>query len=192
MKPGTAALAALIAATGASIGRAQAPPRSSDAEREAAYAASVAQVADSAIRRLDFFPARAQVRAQMLLLTPHDSAVAIFSEIARRSRDAAQSLDEIAQRFESTPVPDDLGELHRRLLGALRDARTALGRLERASSGCVVDLSSAARCQGAFSSASTALAQSYARYLDVRLKIRDQITDTQTVLPEFRLASRGR
>lgn len=186
-----AALATLVAAFG-SIARAQtqrAP--STEADREAAYATSVAKVADSAIRRLDFFPARAQVRVQMLLLTPHDSAVAIFAEITRRSRDAALSLDEIAQHFESTPVPDDLGELHRNLLSALRDARTALARLERASSACAVDLSSSTRCQGAFSSASSAVAQSYARYLDVRAKIREQITDTQTVLPEFRLAGRG-
>lgn len=188
----TAALAALIGVIGSSAAGAQTDRAPlTDAEREAAYATSVVQVADSAIRRLDFFPARAQVRAQMLLLTPHDSAVAIFSEITRRSRDAALSLDEIAQHFESTPVPDDLGPLHRNLLAALRDARSALTRLERASSGCMNDPSSSTRCQGAFSSASSALAQSYARYLEVRGKIREQITDTQTVLPEFRLAGRA-
>ncbi len=192
MKLGPVALAAFIGALASSAVDAQAPSRPTDAEREAAYATSVAKVADSAIRRLDFFPARAQVRAQMLLLTPHDSAVAILSEITRRSRDAAQSLDEIAQHFESTSVPDDLGDLHRRLLAALRDAGTALTRLERASSACMIDPSSSTRCQGAFGSASSAVAQAYTRYLDVRAKIRDQITDTQTVLPEFRLANRGR
>jgi hypothetical protein len=191
MKLGPTALAALIGSVASSVD-AQTPGLRTTAEREAAYATSVSQLADSAIRRLDFFPARAQVRAQMLSLTPHDSAIAIFSEISRRSRDAALSLDEIAQHFEATPVPDDLGDLHRRLLGALRDARTALARLERAASACTIDPSSSTRCQGAFGSASSAVAQAYAQYLDVRAKIRDQVTDTRTVLPEFRLANRGR
>jgi hypothetical protein len=164
-----------------------------DAQRESAYASAIAHVADSAIRRLDFFPARAQVRAQMLLLTmPRDSAGAIFYEIARRSRDAAIGVDELMSRFEGTSVPDDLHPLHRELLAALRDARGSLDRLASSSTACQVDPAATTRCQSAFTAASSNVAKSYSRYLDVRRRIADQVQDTHTVLPEFVIAARER
>jgi hypothetical protein len=49
-----------------------------------------------------------------------------------------------------------------------------------------MNVSSTQRCQSPFTSASTALSEAYKRYLDTRVKIREQIRDTQTELPEFR------
>jgi hypothetical protein len=156
---------------------------------EAAYAASIANVADSAIHRLDFFPARAQLRVQMMFMSPSDSAVAVFYEVARRSNEAAYRVDDIASRFEATPVPDDLGALHADLVKALHAARSALDRLARSSAACQTNVTSIGRCQTPFTSASSAVAQAYKKYLTARAKIGDQIRDTHTVLPEFAVAS---
>lgn len=156
------------------------------AHEEAAYAASIARVADSAIHRLDFFPARTQLRVQMLFMT-RDSANPVFSEISRRSLGAAMGVDEIASRFEGIRAPEDLRRLHADLVASLHAARTALDRLAASANACQVDVSSVQRCQSPFTAASSALGQAYKRYLDTRVKIKDQIIDTQTVLPDFKL-----
>lgn len=182
----TAAVFACIATVGA---RAQQP---TEVERETAYASSIVHVADSAIRRLDFFPARAQLRVQMLFLAPGDSAPLLFREVARRAADARDRLDDISSRFERTGVPEDLGALHHDLVGSLRSARTALDRLTASANACLVDATSVVRCQSPFTSASSAVGDAYRKYLDARAKIREQILDTQTLLPEFVVSTGGR
>jgi len=171
---------------------ASASAQGTDAEREAAYAVSIARVADSAIRRLDFFPARAQLRVQLLFVGPRDSTAVLFAEISRRSLAAAMSVDEISSRFEQSKVPEDLGSLHGELVSSLHAARTALDHLSSSANACQVDPTSVLRCQTPFTSASSALSSAYDRYLKARGKIRDQVADTQTVLPEFIVASRGK
>ncbi|MEP6495909.1 MAG: hypothetical protein ABJF01_24730 [bacterium] len=157
------------------------------AREEAAYASSITHVADSAIHRLDFFPARSQLRVQMLFMTPRDSASVLFVEIGRRSLGAAMVVDEIGSRFEGVHAPDDLRQLHAEMVSSLHAARAALDRLAASANACQFDLSSVQRCQAPFTSASSALGQAYKRYLDTRVKIRDQIVDTQTILPEFKM-----
>jgi len=156
------------------------------AREEAAYATSITRVADSAIHRLDFFPARSQLRVQMLFMTPRDSAGVLFVEIGRRSLGAAMVVDEIGSRFESVRAPDDLRQLHAQMVASLHAARSALDRLAASANACQYDVTSVQRCQAPFTAASSALGQAYKRYLETRVKIRDQIVDTQTVLPDFK------
>lgn len=158
-----------------------------DAARdEAQYAKVIENVADSAIHRLDFFPTRSQTRVQLLFLSANDSVAVLFADLGRRSLGAALSVDELIGRLGSTVIPDDLHDLHTQLMSALSAARSALDRLAAASAGCQMAVSSMQRCQSPFTSASTALTDAYKRYLDARVKIREQIRDTQTELPEFR------
>jgi hypothetical protein len=180
---------ALAAGSPAALGAQRAV--ASPAGEEAEYARLITQVADSAIRRLDFFPARAQMRVQMLFMTPSDSLGALFSMIGERSIGAAMDVDEATGRFEIFKAPDDLSRLHADLVSSLRAARAALDHLRAASNACRVDVTSIQRCQTPFTSASTALTKAYQRYLDTRIKIRDQIADTQTVLPEFKRSGVG-
>ena len=168
---------------------AQTPAGSGEARREAEYAMSVARVADSAIHRLDFFPARLQLRAQMLFLGRRDTAAVVFAALSARSTAAALAVDDVATAFQATPVPDDLRELHRQLLGALHAARRALDRLSRSAEACAVDQGSVSRCQAPLTSASIAMGQAYSRYLDARRRIADQVLDTKTLLPAFVTAS---
>ncbi|MDB4873850.1 MAG: hypothetical protein JWM41_296 [Gemmatimonadetes bacterium] len=167
---------------------AQTPAAHDPAREEAVYAQSIIHIADSAIHRLDFFPVRAQVRIQMMFAA-RDSAGVLFFEIARRSEGAALVVDDIVSRFAGVRAPDDLRAMHAELVGSLRAARAALDRLSAAAMACQADPSTVLRCQTPFTSASTALGKAYRRYLDARFKIRDQITDTRTVLPEFKAPS---
>jgi hypothetical protein len=155
------------------------------AAREAAYAARVSSVADSAIHRLDFFPSRAQLRLQLLFLAPPDSTAMVFGEIARRGTAAAQRVDEIAADFEQTPVPDDLTKLHADLVASLHAARSALDRLALSANNCLADATSITRCQTPLTGASSAVTQAYQRYLSTRARIREQIRDTRTELAKF-------
>jgi hypothetical protein len=179
-----AASVALVASLAASALSAQ--PARERARDEAVYARVIESVADSAIHRLDFFPARAQTRAQLLFVSPNDSVAVLFAELGRRSLGAAVVVDEMIGRFNVTTVPDDLRGLHRDLMSALGAARAALDRLAAASAGCQLSVSSVQRCQSPFTSASTALSDAYGRYLGARVKIREQIRDTETDLAEFR------
>jgi hypothetical protein len=156
------------------------------AHEEAAYAVSIMHVADSAIHRLDFFPARSQLRVQMLFMT-RESANPVFSDVGHRSLGAALVVDEIATSFEGIHAPEDLRRLHAELVSSLHAARAALDRLSASANACQVDVSSVQRCQSPFTAASSALSQAYKRYLDARVKIKEQIADTQTVLPDFKL-----
>ena len=153
---------------------------------EAAYARAIETMADSAIHRLDFFPARSQTRVQLLFLSANDSVAVLFADLGRRSLGAAVVVDQMIGRFGGALVPEDLRGLHNDLLAALRAARSALDRLAAASAGCEMSVSSVQRCQSPFTSASTSLTDAYKRYLDTRVKIREQIRDTQTELVEFR------
>lgn len=155
------------------------------ARDEAVYAHVVERVADSAIHRLDFFPARSQTRVQLLFLSANDSVSILFADLGRRSLAAALAVDDMIGRFGGTPVPDDLRDLHHDLVSALGAARSALDRLASASTGCQMSVASVERCQSPFNSASASLSGAYKRYLDARVKIRDQIRDTETDLPEF-------
>src|SRR5581483_9867806 len=108
---------------------------------------------------------------QMMFLAPRDTAAAIFFEIARRSELAANGIDETASRFERTDVPSDLDALHHALLASLYAARSALDRLGGAAHACELDATSLSRCQTPFTSASSAVAEAYRRYLDTRARI---------------------
>jgi len=175
--------AALLVASAARVG-AQTPR---DTVRdEATYARAIEMVADSAIHRLDFFPARSQTRVQLLFLAANDTVAVLFADLGRRSLGAAVVVDQMIGQFGAALVPEDLRGLHGDLLAALTAARSALDRLAAASAGCQMSVSSVQRCQSPFTSASTALSDAYKRYLDTRVKIREQIRDTQTELPEFR------
>jgi len=179
-----AVLVALAVTLGAAAAGAQTPR--DPVRDEAVYARVIETVADSAIHRLDFFPARSQTRVQLLFLSANDSIAVLFADLGRRSLGAAVAVDEMIGRFATTGVPDDLHGLHAELISALGAARSALDRLAAASAGCQMAVSSMQRCQSPFTSASTALTTAYKRYLDARVKIREQIRDTQTDLPEFR------
>ena len=183
-----AALGALPLMLAGTLG-AQAPNGAAESRREAEYALSVERIADSAIHRLDFFPARLQLRAQMLFLGRRDTAAVVFAALSARSTAAALAVDDVVSAFEGTPVPDDLRQLHGQLLGALRAARAALDRLSRSAEQCAVDQGSVSRCQAPLTSASIAMGKAYARYLDTRRRIAEQILDTKTLLPAFATAS---
>jgi hypothetical protein len=173
----------LVALCAASVGAQTRPEPPRD---EARYARVIETTADSAIHRLDFFPVRSQTRVQLLFLSPSDSVAVLFADLGRRSLGAAVAVDQMIGRVGSAIVPDDLRDLHTELMSALRAARSALDRLAAASAGCQTGVSSLQRCQSPFTSASTAVTDAYAHYLDTRVKIRDQIRDTQTDLAEFR------
>jgi hypothetical protein len=173
------------AIAGASRADAAAQPDSL-ARVEAAYARAVSTLADSAIRQLDFFPTRAQVRVQMAFLDARRSAELPFEEIAQRSVAAAEVVGTLGERLDALTPPADLAELHAKLAGTLRDARAALDQLATTSQACRAIATSVARCQTPFTSASSQLALAYKRYLDARVRIGDQITDTGTRLPDFR------
>jgi len=177
----SATLFALLAASAATAQTTRDPARD-----EAVYARVIETVADSAIHRLDFFPARSQTRVQLLFLSADDSVAVLFAELGRRSLVAAVAVDGMIGRFGSAPVPDDLHDLHRDLMSALGAARSALDRLAAAATGCEMAVASVQRCQSPFTAASAALSEAYGRYLGARLKLREQIRDTKTELPEFR------
>ncbi|HXT15003.1 MAG TPA: hypothetical protein VN706_05200 [Gemmatimonadaceae bacterium] len=184
---GLALVCSVTAARGPVLPAQQGSARPTD---ETLYANAVSLIADSAIHRLDFFPPRAQLRVQLLFLSPRDSSAAVFFEIARRSDVSAIQIDATMSRFEHMPVPDDLHELNRELLTSLRTARGALDHLGAAAKACQLDATSVARCQGPFTSASRAVATAYDHYLSTRARIARQITDTQTILPAFVVSSR--
>jgi hypothetical protein len=121
----------------------------------------------------------------MLFLGRADSAAVVFAALSSRSMAAALDVDDGSGAFERTLVPGDLAPLHRQLVDALHAARGALDRLSRSADACAADASSLSRCQAPFTAASSALGQAYARYLDTRRRIADQITDTRTLLPAF-------
>jgi hypothetical protein len=167
----------------ASLGAQSAPDL---VREEATYAATITRVADSAIHWLDFFPVRSQVRVQMLFSAAPDSTSALFDALSRRSAAAATLIDDMMRQFGGVATPSDLRELHADLMLALRDARAALDRLSSSAGACRLDARSVSRCQSPFASASSAVDRAYARYLATRVKIRDQVRDTETVLPDFR------
>ncbi len=182
------AAGAMLAASLSTTATAQTPRDSmrGAARDEAVYAKVIETLADSAIHRLDFFPTRSQTRVQMLFLSANDSVSVLFADLGRRSIGAALAVDQMLGRFGTVLVPDDLHALHTELTSALTAARAALDRLSSAATGCQMGVSSVQRCQVPFTSASTAVTDAYKRYLDARLKIREQIRDTQTDLAEFR------
>jgi len=152
---------------------------------ERAYVAAVATVGDSAIRRLDFFPARAQVRVQTAFLASANDESIPFDELASRGDAAAVAIDMAVERLAVMSVPADLKDLHSRLVNALRDGTRASASLTTAARACQMSVASLERCQAPFSAASSRMAMSYKRYIDARAKIRSQVLDTDTHLPEF-------
>jgi len=152
---------------------------------ERAYVAAVATIADSAIRRLDFFPARAQLRVQTAFLGPAANASIPFDDLASRGDAAALAIDMAVERLAAAPVPRDLKELNLRLINALKDATRASALLTTAAHACQMSVASVERCQAPFSAASSRMAMSYKRYVDVRSRIRAQVLDTDTHLGEF-------
>jgi hypothetical protein len=155
------------------------------ARREAAYAQAIAMLADSAIRQLDFFPAKVQLRVQMAFLDPARSAAVPFDQLAARSSTAADVVGDIGDRLDGVTPPGDLAPLHAALAESLRDARGALAQLATTAETCRGAAESVARCQAPFTSASSQLARAYKRYLATRARIGEQITDTGTILPRF-------
>jgi hypothetical protein len=176
----------------AAVGAAHAPRAQPDglARAESAYARAVATLGDSAVHRLDFFPARAQLRVQLAFLDPRAASVVPFGALARLSADAAPAVADLADRLGGVAAPADLDALHASLRTALDDATAALTHLAAAATACAADAGSVARCQAPFTEASSRLARAYARYLDARRRVRDRITDTGTVLPAFDAPSR--
>ena len=169
---------------------AQVAPRDS-IEDERAYAIALAAIADRAIHRLDFFPARAQMRVQTAFLSsPNDSTAVPFAQIASISATAASAIEEDTQRFAGVVVPDDLKGLHRDLVNSLRAAISAADRLSQAAGSCRVSTVSVQRCQSPFTSASAKIATAYRDYLATRAKIAAQVLDTNTELIAFKVASR--
>lgn len=152
---------------------------------EASYALTIARVADSAIHRLDFFPARTQVRIQMAFLSPGESNKVPFGTIHQRGTDAALIVDAMLQSLVGVAAPEDLVTLHKALLASLRDATHALNELSAAAAACDAAPISVQRCQVPFTSASSAVSEAYTHYLEARSKIAMQITDTGTRLAEF-------
>jgi hypothetical protein len=126
--------AALLVASAALAG-AQTPRDS--VRDEATYARAIETVADSAIHRLDFFPARSQTRVQLLFLAANDTVAVLFADLGRRSLGAAVVVDQMIGQFGAVLVPEDLRGLHRDLLTALTAARSALDRLAWCSEVCV-------------------------------------------------------
>jgi len=154
---------------------------------EAAYAHAVAVLADSVIRQLAVLPTRAQLRVQTAFLDPTQASAVPFGELARRSASAADAAESAAERFGIMAPPRDLVALHGELTASLRDAQTALGRVVAAAAACANDAASLQRCQVPFTEASGAMTRAYRRYLDVRRRLGDQVTDTGTILPAFRV-----
>jgi hypothetical protein len=152
---------------------------------ERAYVAAVGTIADSAARRLDFFPTRAQLRVQAAFLLPSDDAVP-FDDLAARGDAASVAIDAALERFADVHVPEDLKSLNAELVKALNDATQASVNLTAAAHACQVSMTSVNRCQVPFSSASSKLAASYKHYLGARAKIGAQVLDTGTHLSEFR------
>jgi hypothetical protein len=186
----TAACTALVAgATAGGPAPRRAIPRAAQpdsvARLEAAYARAIATLADSAIRQLDFFSAKAQLRVQMAFLDPGRSALVPFDLLAERSSTAADVVGDLGDRLDGLTPPGDLAPLHVALAESLRDARGALAQLATTSQVCRGAVASVPRCQAPFTSASTQLTRAYKRYLDTRARIGDQITDTGTLLPRF-------
>jgi hypothetical protein len=155
------------------------------ARREAAYAQAIAMLADSAIRQLDFFPAKVQLRVQLAFLDPARSASVPFDQLAAQSSTAADVMGDIGDRIDGLTPPGDLAPLHAALAESLRDARGALAQLATTAQTCRGAAESVARCQAPFTSASSQLARAYKRYLATRARIGEQITDTGTILPRF-------
>ena len=153
---------------------------------ERAYVAAVATIADSAIRRLDFFPARAQVRMQTAFLASSGDSSIPFDDLAARGDAAAVAMDMAVERLAVTAVPHDLKELHSKLVNALKDGTRASASLTSAARACQVSMASVERCQAPFSSASSRMAMSYKHYVDARARIRAQVLDTDTHLAEFK------
>lgn len=153
---------------------------------ERAYAVAIATIADSAIHRLDFFPGRAQLRVQTAFLSPTPDAAIPFDDLAARGNAASVEIDAAVERLSTAPVPHDLKELSTKLLGALKDATRASWSLTTAAHACGQSIASVERCQVPFSSASSRVAESYKRYVDVRAKIRSQVLDTDTHLDDFK------
>lgn len=151
---------------------------------ERAYAAAVGAIADSAIHRLDFFPARAQLRVQAAFLLPSDDAVP-FDNLAAHGDAASVAIDAALDRFSDIHVPDDLKALNAELVNALKDATRASANLTAAAHSCQMSMVSVNRCQVPFTSASSRLAASYKHYLDARAKIGTQVVDTDTRLVAF-------
>jgi hypothetical protein len=179
---------AILGASGVAkqVRNAVAPTAADSVAVERAYVAAVATVADSAIRRLDFFPARAQLRVQTAFLAPAGDASIPFDELAARGDAAAVAMDMAVERLAVTPVPGDLRQLHSKLLDALNDGVRATASLTTAARACQMSSASVERCQTPFSAASSRMAMSYKRYVDARNRIRMQVLDTDTHLGEFK------
>jgi len=157
---------------------------------ESAYARAVAVLSDSAVRQRDFFPERAQVRLETALLDPREAPVVPFAALAERAADAARTVADLTERFGSVAVPPDLGAHHATVLAALRDEAGALGLLAAAATACENATRSELRCRTPLTDATVRLSRAGRRYLDARRRIRDQIADTGTELPEFTTARR--
>lgn len=154
--------------------------------REQAYARAIESFGDSAIRRLDFFPASTQLRVQTAFSDGRAPRAVNFSALRERSAEASLELDEIIHLLETTLAPEDLSGFHRSMLEALRRAEAGLTHLARASAGCESSPGSLQHCQSPFTAASSEVAGAYGRYLAVRNRIREQIIDTGTLLAEFK------
>lgn len=155
---------------------------------ERAYAAAVATIADGAMHRLDFFPARAQLRVQTAFMAPAPDASIPFDDLATRGSAAAMEIDVAVERLAAVSVPGDLKALNTRLVNALKDATRASSSLTAAAHACQQSMTSVDHCQVPFSSASSRVAESYKHYIEARAKIRAQVLDTDTHLEDFRPA----
>jgi hypothetical protein len=153
---------------------------------ERAYVVAVATIADSAIHRLDFFPARAQLKVQTAFLSPAGDGTVPFDDLASRGSAATVEIDAAVERLSSIAVPGDLKKLNAQLLRALEDATQASAWLVNAAHACEATMASVERCQAPFSSASSRVAASYKRYVDARARIRAQVLDTDTHLADFK------
>jgi len=153
---------------------------------ERAYAGAIATVADSAIHRLDFFPARAQLRVQTAFLIPSSEETVPFDDLAVRGDAASIQIDAAVERLATVRVPSDLHALNTQLVKSLKGATNAAVSLTAAAHSCHVSMASIDRCQVPFSAASSRVAESYKRYIEVRAKIRAQILDTDTRIDDFR------
>jgi hypothetical protein len=152
---------------------------------ERRYVAAVGTIGDSAIRRLDFFPTRAQLRIQTAFISSSNGTQVPFDDLASRSDAAAQAIDAAVEQLAGVVVPRDLAALNAELVEALKDATRAGASLTHAAYACQLSMSSVERCQVPFSGASTRLAKSYERYLAVRDRIREKVLDTDTHMIPF-------
>jgi hypothetical protein len=152
---------------------------------EGEYAVRLAAIGDAAIHRLDFFPAKAQLRLQMALADPRSLAGVPFRALADRASRAATALQDDADHFETVTPSEDLAPLHRALIDVLRNAGDAAAHLANAAAACEADRASDVHCATPIAAASSELARTYRRYIDVRRRIADQVTDTGTRLIAF-------